>query len=68
MGITNRTTILVEKTTRDVLKQLGSKGQSYDNLINWLISTNTRQINWNTLTEKNSLDDRSANPRSRESS
>jgi hypothetical protein len=61
-----KTTILLEKTTRDVLKQLGTKGQSYDNLINWLISTNTRQIN--TLTEKKSLDDRSANLRSRESS
>jgi hypothetical protein len=40
-----KTTILVEKTTRDVLKQLGNKGQSYDNLINWLISIKTRQIN-----------------------
>ncbi len=33
----NKTTILVEKSTRDTLKQLGAKGQSYDNLINWLI-------------------------------
>ena len=40
----DKTTILVEKTTRDILKQLGSKGQSYDNLINWLISIKTRQI------------------------
>jgi hypothetical protein len=39
-----KTTILVEKETREVLKQLGSKGQSYDNLINWLISNKTRQI------------------------
>jgi hypothetical protein len=61
-----KTTILLEKTTRDVLKQLGTKGHSYDNLINWLISTNTRQIN--ALTEKNSPDGRSVNPRSRESS
>jgi hypothetical protein len=28
-----KTTILVEKTTRDVLKHLGAKGQSYDNLM-----------------------------------
>ena len=63
-----KTTILVEKTTRDVLRHLGTKGQSYDNLINWLISINTRQNNWNSLTGKNSLDDRSANPTSRESS
>ena len=67
-----KTTILVEKTTREVLKQLGSKGQSYDNLINWLISNKTRQIeNHNTsldtelevknvLKKKNSLDDRFA--------
>jgi hypothetical protein len=33
----NKTTILVEKSTRDTLKQLGTKGQSYDKLINWLI-------------------------------
>jgi hypothetical protein len=39
-----KTTILVEKTTRDVLKQLGNKGQSYDNLINWLIRNESRQI------------------------
>jgi hypothetical protein len=39
-----KTTILVEKTTRDVLKQLGTKGQSYDNLINWLIRNKSRQI------------------------
>jgi hypothetical protein len=38
-----KTTILVEKTTRDVLKQLGTKGQSYDNLINWLIRNKSRQ-------------------------
>jgi hypothetical protein len=38
-----KTTILIEKTTRDVLRQLGSKGQSYDNLINWLVRVNTRQ-------------------------
>ena len=39
-----KTTILVEKTTRDILKQLGTKGQSYDNLINWLIRNESRQI------------------------
>jgi hypothetical protein len=41
----DKTTILVEKATRDVLKQLGNKGQSYDNLINWLIRIKTRQVN-----------------------
>jgi hypothetical protein len=39
-----KTTILVEKTTRDILKQIGTKGQSYDNLINWLIRNESRQI------------------------
>ena len=39
-----KTTILIEKSTREVLKQLGSKGQSYDNLINWLIRNKSRQI------------------------
>lgn len=65
-----KTTILVEKETREVLKQLGSKGQSYDNLINWLISNKTRQIKdrdtslkteiegENVLKKKNSFDDR----------
>lgn len=38
-----KTTILVEKATRDILKQLGTKGQSYDNLINWLIGIKSRQ-------------------------
>jgi hypothetical protein len=48
-----KTTILVEKTTRDVLRHLGTKGQSYDNLINWLIRVNARQ----TLDRKNLLED-----------
>jgi hypothetical protein len=39
-----KTTILVEKATRDILKQLGTKGQSYDNLINWLIRNESRQV------------------------
>jgi hypothetical protein len=55
----DKTTILVEKTTRDVLKQLGTKGQSYDNLINWLIRNKSHQINeWNspiTSEKKDSL-------------
>ena len=48
-----KTTILVEKTTRDILRQLGSKGQSYDNLINWLIRVKTRQM----LDRKSLLED-----------
>jgi hypothetical protein len=74
-----KTTILVEKETREVLKQLGSKGQSYDNLINWLISNKTRQIEdrdtslkteievKNMLKKKNSLDDRFGSQESSES-
>jgi hypothetical protein len=55
---TNRTTILVEKTTRDVLKQIGTKGQSYDNLINWLIRNKSRQIReeFFKMKKKDSLD------------
>jgi hypothetical protein len=48
-----KTTILIEKTTRDILRQLGSKGQSYDNLINWLIRVKTRQM----LDRKSLLED-----------
>lgn len=59
----DKTTILVEKTTRDVLKRLGNKGQSYDNLINWLISIKTRQINGR---KNNSLDYRFASHESSE--
>jgi hypothetical protein len=64
----DKTTILVGKATRDVLKQLGTKGQSYDNLINWLISIKTRQIEENLWKKKNSLDDRFASHESSESS
>jgi hypothetical protein len=45
-----KTTILVEKATRELLKQLGSKGQTYDELINFLIikkSTSTNEGNHN---------------------
>jgi hypothetical protein len=59
-----KTTILVEKTTRDELKRLGTKGQSYDNLINWLIRNKLRQKierhssdrDTNLLEKKESLD------------
>ena len=33
----SKTTILVESKTRENLKQLGTKGQTYDDLINELI-------------------------------
>lgn len=33
----SETTILVKQTTRDQLKQLGHKGQSYDDVINELL-------------------------------
>ena len=48
-----KTTILVEKTTRDVLRHLGTKGQSYDNLISQLIRINALQ----TLERKSLLED-----------
>jgi hypothetical protein len=51
-----KTTILVEKTTRDVLKELGNKGQSYDNLINWLIRIKTGQLGEKMLTKKEKRD------------
>jgi|GraSoiStandDraft_41_1057321.scaffolds.fasta_scaffold3948170_1 hypothetical protein len=34
----NRTTILIENTTKKRLKQLGTKGQTYDEVINQLIN------------------------------
>jgi hypothetical protein len=33
-----KTTILIENTTRKRLKQLGAKGQTYDEVINQLIN------------------------------
>lgn len=38
------TTILIENSTRDRLKKIGSKGQTYDDVINCLIdATNSKQ-------------------------
>ena len=36
-----KTTILVERKTRKSLKQIGIKGQTYDEIINKLIETKT---------------------------
>lgn len=33
----NLTTIEIKKTTRDVLKELGNKGDTYDSLLNKMI-------------------------------
>jgi hypothetical protein len=35
----SKTTIVVESKTRDLLKEMGSKGQTYDQLIKELIKT-----------------------------
>lgn len=35
----SKTTILVENTTRELLKQIGRKNQTYDQLLNELIKT-----------------------------
>ena len=34
----SRTTIIIEHTTRDLLRQLGRKNQTYDQLINELVN------------------------------
>jgi hypothetical protein len=39
----SKTTILVESTTREHLKQLGIKGQTYDELITQLIELKRKQ-------------------------
>jgi hypothetical protein len=41
----SKTTILVEKSTRDNLKALGKKGDSYDRLINELLALKEEGIN-----------------------
>lgn len=46
-----KTTILVEKATRELLKQLGSKGQTYDELINFLIFKKTESTNGSNYNE-----------------
>jgi hypothetical protein len=33
----SKTTIIIERTTRELLKQLGRKSQTYDELINELV-------------------------------
>jgi predicted CopG family antitoxin len=52
-----RTTVLVESSTRERLKKIGKKGQSYDDLINELIDSKN----------KDSLDGRFASLQSSES-
>jgi len=37
-----KTTVLVENSTRDRLKKIGKKGQSYDDLINELINSKNK--------------------------
>ena len=54
----NKTTILIEKVTRERLKQKGHKGQTYDELINHLMEMKRNQ---------NSLDRRIASLQSSES-
>jgi hypothetical protein len=46
-----KTTIMIEDTTRDLLKHVGRKEQSYDQLINELIK-NTVRSNGGVVAEK----------------
>ena len=41
----SKTTILVEKSTRDNLKALGKKGDSYDDLISELLRLRSGTLN-----------------------
>jgi hypothetical protein len=43
----NKTTIIVKKTTRELLKQIGKKEQTYNDLINELIEYRTSKRNSN---------------------
>ena len=45
----SKSTILVESNTRERLKEVGRKGQTYDQLINQLL--NTRKMNVNDANE-----------------
>ena len=56
----SKTTILVESTTRELLKHIARKDQTYDQLINALIKSRKDS--------QDSLDDRIASLRSSESS
>lgn len=40
----NHTTIIVKKRTRELLKQIGKKDQTYNDLINELIEFKTNKI------------------------
>ena len=40
----SKTTILVETKTRESLKRMGSKGQTYDQIINELIKVKEEEI------------------------
>jgi hypothetical protein len=55
----SKTTILVESTTRELLKHIGRKDQTYDELINTLIKSRKNS--------QDSLDNRIASLRSSES-
>ena len=56
----SKTTILVENTTREKLRQIGRKNQTYDDLITELIKTK--------ISNGDSLDSRFASLQSSESS
>jgi hypothetical protein len=38
-----KTNILIENATKELLKQIGRKSQTYDEIINELINTKTKQ-------------------------
>lgn len=55
----SKSTILIESVTREKLKQIGRKGESYDDLINHLLLLQKKKLG--------SLDDRIETPESSES-
>jgi hypothetical protein len=58
--IMDKSTILIRNITRERLKYVGAKGQTYDDLINQLIDMNVKN------TDQNSLDRRFETLRSSE--
>jgi hypothetical protein len=54
-GMTDTTTISLQKETRDILWKLGSKGQTYDKVIRELVkraSIKGLDIRWNRILEE----------------
>jgi hypothetical protein len=45
-------TILIKNSTRERLRQLGIKGQTYDSVINQLIDLKGKNSNWGLLDDR----------------